>query len=227
MKYLAFFSLLVWHLTSFAQKSVNHRLVFHPMFGDSVLKEATYYQINSNDSIQITALKFYISGLELSYQHKTVWKEKNSYHLMDAFQEGSLTLPLPLPAKLKYDRVKFNLGIDSVTSVSGVMGGDLDPTKGMYWTWQSGYINFKLEGNSNLCKTRNTEFQFHLGGYQFPHNNLQSIFMDMPHQKLDVVIDIKKMVGDLPLTQMHHIMSPGNEAMLLTETVINAMRAKK
>jgi hypothetical protein len=45
-------------------------------------------------------------------------------------------LSFDLPTYLKYDQIQFQLGIDSLTNVSGAMGGDLDPTKGMYWTWQ-------------------------------------------------------------------------------------------
>lgn len=227
MKYTSLFVIFLFSLGASAQNKKYASLVFHAVYGDSVLKETTYYKINNNDSLQISALKFYISGIELMYHYKTVWKENNSYHLLDAFQSQSLIMPLAVPSSLKYDRIKFNLGVDSTASVSGAMSGDLDPTKGMYWTWQSGYINFKLEGNSNLCKTRNTEFQYHFGGYQFPHNNLQSIFMDMPQQQLDVVLDIRKMVNNFPLTQKHHIMSPGNEAMLLTEAVVNALKAKE
>ncbi|MCD6017411.1 MAG: hypothetical protein K0S53_532 [Bacteroidetes bacterium] len=210
-----------------AQTPESPAIVFGPVFGDSKLQELTYYKINDIDSVQFTALKFYISGVELIHQYKTVWKEANSYHLVDAFQEQSLSLPLNVPTKLKYDRIKFNIGIDSTTSVSGAMGGDLDPTKGMYWAWQSGYINFKVEGKSNLCKTRNTEFQYHLGGYRFPYNNLQSIFMDMPASQLHVVLDLKKLITEMPLTQKHHIMSPGNEAMLMMERVINCLSIKK
>lgn len=228
---MKFFSILLFvFVTQFellAQNGASTKLIFEPAFGDSKLQEMNYYKINETDSVQFTALKFYISGIELIRQNKTVWKENNSYHLVDAFHEPSLSLALNVPPKLKYDRIKFNLGIDSTASVSGAMGGDLDPTKGMYWAWQSGYINFKIEGNSNLCKTRNTEFQYHLGGYQFPHNNLQTIFMDMLVSQLHVVIDLKKLMIELPLTQKNHIMSPGNEAMLMTEKVINCLFVKK
>ena len=79
----------------------------------------------------------------------------------------------------RHDKIKFNLGIDSLTNVSGVMGGDLDPTKGMYWTWQSGYINFKMEGSSAVCPTRNHEFQFHIGGYQDPFYAMQTLELEV------------------------------------------------
>ena len=126
-------------------------LKFNPSFGQSKLSSDSAYKISINDSIQITAFKFYISNLELLNKNKSVWKDSIPFHLIDAFNEK--TLAFKIPTNIPYTKVKFNLGIDSITNVSGAMGGDLDPTKGMYWTWQSGYINFKLEGISNLCKT--------------------------------------------------------------------------
>lgn len=45
----------------------------------------------------------------------------------------------------------------------------------MYWTWQSGYINAKLEGKSNLVNTPTHAFAFHLGGYLNPFQTLQTI----------------------------------------------------
>ena len=45
------------------------------------------------------------------------------------------------------------------------MDGDLDPVHGMYWTWQSGYIQFKLEG---LLRDSAGErkLELHLGGFE-------------------------------------------------------------
>ena len=199
---------------------------FNPSFGESKLVLDSTYQLNTTDSIQITALRFYISGIELLEKNKTVWKDVVQFHLMDAFNEK--TLLVNIPSNISYTKLKFYLGIDSLTNVSGALGGDLDPTKGMYWTWQSGYINFKLEGTSNICKTRHNEFQFHLGGYQYPNNNLQTVFIDaVSKQNIEVGIDIQKIINQINLAQQHHIMSPGQEAMDFSEKVINSLSIKK
>ena len=120
------------------------------------------------------------------------------------------------------------MGIDSTTNVSGAMGGDLDPTKGMYWTWLSGYINFKLEGTSNICKTRHNEFQFHLGGYQHPFNSLQTVFIEISSKStIEINIDLLKIFQQINLAQQHHIMSPEQDAMDFSEKVINSLSIKK
>ena len=84
---------------------------------------------------------------------------------------------------MRFNTIAFNLGIDSITNVSGAQGGDLDPTKGMYWAWQSGFINIKLQGTSNSCPPPKNEFEFHLGGYQYPFNSLQTIILKTGNEK--------------------------------------------
>ncbi len=192
------------------------KILFHPTFGKSALHldDSCY----TKDSIYFSQLKLYISGVEFLNKDSIVWKEANSYHLLDASDEKSLYILVNSPSDLKFTKIKFNLGIDSITNVSGAMGGDLDPTKGMYWTWQSGYINLKLEGKSKLCKTRNNEFQFHLGGYQNADNALQTIILNVSENKnIDILIDIEKMLAAIDLSEQNQIMSPGKEAVLLSE----------
>ena len=61
--------------------------------------------------------------------------------------------------------VQLLFGVDSLLQRGGVMDGDLDPVHGMYWTWQSGYIQFKLEG---LLRDSAGErkLELHLGGFE-------------------------------------------------------------
>lgn len=210
----------LYSISIFAQ---SNTFAFHPTFSNQTLKADSYYKLNVTDSVQITSFKFYISQLELINDSKTVWKEKASYHLVDAFNEK--TLALQIPSNIIFTKLKFQLGIDSLTNVSGAMGGDLDPTNGMYWTWQSGYINFKLEGNSNLCKTRHNEFQFHLGGYQTPFNCLQTVFVQVKsNSNIKLNIDIEKFFQYIQLSQLNHIMSPSKVAVELSEKITETFR---
>jgi hypothetical protein len=202
-------------------------LLFKPVFGNSSLYvDSLFYSINDKDSIQFMTLKWYISGIELLNDNKSIWKEDNSFHLLNAGDPGTLHMDLTIPTNFTFNQIRFNLGIDSITNVSGALGGDLDPTKGMYWTWQSGYINFKAEGKSNLCQSRNNEFQFHLGGYQAPFNTLQTIsFTIHPDQPINIYIDLKLWLSNFDLHQLNHIMSPGSDAMRLSNQLLRCFRA--
>lgn len=210
-----------------AQKEVQHKVNFHTKYGNSYLPNDTFFSLNTNDSIQIETLKFYISIIKLYHNNKLIWREKNSYHLIDISNSKSLTIDFILPSKMEYDSITFNMGIDSITNVAGVFGGDLDPTKGMYWTWQSGYINFKLEGKSNVCKTRNNNFQFHLGGYQNPFNGLQEVRLKLKNKDFHTIeIDVKKLINNIVLAEMNQIMSPNKDAVFLAETVTKTFSVK-
>ncbi len=201
-----------------AQNKENRILVFHPFFAGSQLQVGgSYSKFGNGDSIQFNTLKFYISNIECVENNKIVWSENNSYHLIDASISNSLKVALEIPMQVFFNRLIFNLGIDSLTNVSGAMGGDLDPTKGMYWTWQNGYINIKLEGKSNACITRNNEFEFHLGGYQYPNYNMQKIELSVKDDSnLNVMIDLEKFISAIDLTNHHHIMEPTSNAMMLS-----------
>jgi hypothetical protein len=85
--------------------------------------------------------------------------------------------------------------------------------KGMYWSWQSGFINFKLEGKSNICNTRNHVFQFHIGGYIFPYNTIQHIILPVQNKtNINVKLNIKKLLSQIDLKNVNQVMSPSEKS---------------
>jgi hypothetical protein len=122
-----------------------------------------------------------------------------------------------IPEEVVFNKIHFSIGIDSVTNSSGVFGGDLDPTNGMYWTWQSGYINFKLEGKSLLSSARKNKFEYHIGGYLYPNNTLQEVELEVNNNdKIIINIDISKFIVELDISTINKVMSPGESAVILS-----------
>ena len=162
MKKLLFFCWLLFLAnSSTGQTAVKLPVAFIPMFGnENLVVEAPAYILANGSPVEIKVVRFYISGGQLYQDNRLIFEERNSSHLIDAAYKQTLSFHLNLPATVNCNTIKFNVGIDSLTNVSGALGGDLGPTKGMYWTWQSGYINFKQEGKSPLCKTRKTNLHF-------------------------------------------------------------------
>jgi hypothetical protein len=193
-------------------------ICFNPMFGGSKLElNKQYFIVNSTDSIQIETLKFYISNMEFYNTEQLVFKEKNSFHLIDAEDSTTFNLMINLEPNINFNQIKFNIGIDSITNYGGAMGGDLDPTKGMYWTWQNGYINFKIEGKSNLSIAKSNDFVFHLGGYQNEFSTLQTIQLPVQNsQVIPINMAIDKWIYEIDLAKQNHIMSPSKEAVILS-----------
>lgn len=195
------------------------------MFGKNrlVLNDSIYF-LEKNNTIKFEFLKFYISNIEFLENDISVFKEKKSYHLMDA-DSIHKTISLLHSSKIKFNKIKFNLGIDSLTNVSGALGGDLDPTKGMYWTWQSGYINFKVEGVSSLSTHQKKEFQLHLGGYAYPFNTLQNFILPITNQnKINIEFNLQQFINGVDLSKQHHIMSPSEQAIPLSQLLSSCFK---
>ncbi len=225
-----FMFFFIWFINAVsAQTSNTIAIVFTPAFGSiGLMLDDSIFHTNDSNSLQIETLKFYISHIQFLKNGEKVLEEQNSFHLVDASEKKSLSINIPNNQNIVFDQLKFNLGIDSICNVSGAMGGDLDPTKGMYWTWQSGYINFKLEGKSKMCSTRNNEFQFHLGGYQQPFYNLQTMILSVQEIKhIMVSIDVKKIISSIDLSVHNHIMSPNREAMMISTKIPEAFSIKE
>lgn len=199
-----------------AQKHQNIPVSVNAFYGTTRLVLDSNYIGREGGALKIETLRFYISNLRFTQDDSVTWKEKDSYHLYDRSSEKN-TFNVSVPASIRFNKIQFDLGIDSLTNVSGVMGGDLDPTKGMYWTWQSGYINLKLEGKSEQCSNPKKEFQFHLGGYQYPYKTMQTVSLNLSSKdQVHVVFDVEQFLRTVDLHKQDHIMSPDDEAVRLS-----------
>lgn len=194
-------------------------IAFQLQFGDAPLELNRTYVSDTRDTLQLAGFKCYISGIECHYTDGTVNKETDSYHLLDAARKATLLVGVNVDKTKQIKQLVFNIGIDSTASVSGAMSGALDPVNGMYWAWQSGYINMKIEGKSPNCKTRKNEFNFHIGGYQAPYYAMRKIVLDYSGDadRIPVVIDLKRFFKTLSLSQTNSIMIPGAKAMQLAD----------
>lgn len=195
-----------------------------PKFNTSTLKLHKVYYSTQNDTIRFETLKFYLSDFQINYTNESSDKEQNSYHLIDIENFETTSFPIKIQKNLAIKSISFHIGIDSLASVSGAMQGDLDVTKGMYWAWQSGFINMKIEGTSPSCKTRKNKFQFHIGGYLEPYYAIRTIEIPIvksknPKNELFLIMDLGKLFSEISLKETNTIMIPGKEAMNIADLV--------
>ncbi len=196
---------------AFCLKPEPITITFAPKFGSATLQlNKKYFLPAINDSLSIETFKFYVSGISLMKNGKAIFQNKGGFYLMDL--ENKMRLEFGSATK-DFDAIQFNVGIDSTTNAGGVKGGDLDPTKNMYWAWQSGYINFKLEGKSKVCKTRNNVFQYHIGGFMHPNNSLQTVTIPATGNSIQINFDLEKFLSGVGLQTTNEIMSPNAKAM--------------
>jgi hypothetical protein len=86
-----------------------------------------------------------------------------NYELIDAAKPETLSFSLDSVINGEFTAVKFMLGIDSGRNHSGAQDGDLDPVHGMLWTWNTGYIFYKHEGNYITSAGDTSTVVLHLG----------------------------------------------------------------
>lgn len=191
--------------------SINHQ---------AITVDKKYFNHSLSDSIHFDAIRFYISNIQFFQEEELLATLEKKHHLIDLENLESLTIVLEKNANSDFNKIKFDLGIDSLTNVSGAFGGDLDPTNGMYWTWQSGYINFKMEGVTPSCPARKNLFQFHLGGYQTPFANVQSVTLDV-FDKKNIVIElpIDQFLEKINLKETYQIMSSNQQAVDMAQLI--------
>ena len=170
-----------------------------------------------DEQFKLEVLRFYVTNIQLTQYNSPIFKEKESYHLIDIVK-GENSFVINYPENIQFDNIQFDLGVDSLTNVSGVYSGDLYPTKGMYWTWQSGYINFKIEGKHPESNGRKNDVQFHLGGYLPGQFALQPLkFNCAPPTDLKIQFDINSFLESMDFSKEHIIMSPGEKAVKLSQ----------
>lgn len=148
------------------------------------------YTNGFGEPITITRFKYYVSHLRVTGQDRKEIVVSDRSYLIDEADSSSKTLALLCPVAV-IRSISFELGVDSLLNTTGVGTGDLDPLKGMFWTWNSGYIFAKLEGRSDSSHAPAHYFNWDIGGYRSPANASRTITLTIPVQRHIPEIDHK------------------------------------
>ncbi|MES2800379.1 MAG: MbnP family protein [Bacteroidota bacterium] len=208
-------ALIVLTVNAFwSQTEVRVRVMFE---GQEVKLNKLYIDSNG-DSTQFDVVKFYITKLKIN--DKTPLS--NADYLVDVENAESLIL---LKSTESIDQISFLLGVDSTTNVAGILEGPLDPINGMYWAWNSGYINFKMSGISTAIASSKQSFEYHLGGYLPPYPTIQQFkFEGIPSAAIvhiDIALD--KCLNSFLSSQVSNLMIPGKMATKLANQLQNVV----
>lgn len=164
---------------------------FDNRVGEEDLALNTDYTNAQGETFRLTKLNYYISNIILKTDGgvEFVVPQDSSYFLILEDDELSQQLRLKNIPSGNYNHISFTIGVDSLRSTMNITKrqGVLDPAQGhdgMYWTWNSGYIFFKMEGTSpQVSADQDHKFYYHIGGYggyDTPGiNNIQEKTIDM------------------------------------------------
>jgi hypothetical protein len=163
------------------------KITFTNMVSGSPMQLNTGNYINGfGEQYTITKFKYYISHIGLSGSGTAATSD--GYFLIDESNPASLSLTIDMPVNT-YSGLSFLLGVDSTRNVSGAQTGALDPLNDMFWTWNSGYIMAKMEGNSPQSPVVNNKVEYHIGGFAGSNSvlkNLSFLVPAPPFEKLDI-----------------------------------------
>jgi hypothetical protein len=176
--------LILLSLSGYAQTgdaNAHIEIIVQLMFNDSALQLTGQPYVNSmGDTLYIDLFRFYMTGIIFTGPAGATNAHCSKCdRLVDVEYEATQSIIIDVPEGT-YDKLSFTLGVDSMANTSGANGGDLDPVKGMYWAWNSGYIMAKMEGRSRVCKTLHNAYEYHIGGYMPPYNTARQVTLKLP-----------------------------------------------
>ncbi len=175
---------------------------FDNRWGDHDLAFAQEETTPNGEKVTLSKLKYYVSNFVLINEDGTKYTvpQDNCYFLLDeSVADGDEIELSDVPAG-NYTGFTFTLGVDSLRNTKDISQrtGALDvagDAADMYWTWNSGYIFYKIEGTSPASTNMDNLFWYHMGGfggYSSPtFNNLKNITLtadesDEEHQPAEV-----------------------------------------
>ena len=145
------------------------------------------------ENYSISKLKYYVSNVK--FETKEITNNQSNVFLIDASKQNIISVLVP--AK-KITGISFLFGVDSTLNCSGAQSGALDPLNDMFWTWNNGYIFFKMEGTSDASTADLKRIEHHIGGYKGVNKATQRVFLpinnasDLKSNKLIIQFDIDK-----------------------------------
>jgi hypothetical protein len=185
---------------------------FKHLVGNKALKLFDETYTNSfGEPFVVSRFKYYIAQLSLTDNTGRQIDFPGNYWLVN--EEDSLSKEIHLPVTSIITGISFVIGIDSIKNVSGIQIGSLDPANGMFWTWNSGYIFAKLEGQSDSSRAPAHSFSWDVGGFR-QHENAQ--------RKITLEINKNNTVARNTITIAADVLKwfNGKTAVLITQTPV-------
>lgn len=155
-----------------------------------------YTNYKGND-YSISLLKYYVSRVKLHVKGSSTYETFDIFKLIDEAKPAERTFTT-LSAGGEYDSIIFYLGVPPDRNHSGAQDGDLDPGKGMIWSWNTGYIFFKHEGKFVDSSGNQQPLRQHYGtddalvSIALPVSGLS---MDGNKRKVTIGFDLHKVYG--------------------------------
>lgn len=234
--HIIFFFLVQGCCVPFTQAQKQSLQTYHLSFSATVngspFSFDSVYRNHFGEAFRVRNFRYYISHIRLVYTDGKTISSHLAPHLVNDADSSSEQLVITAP-KGSLAAIRFLLGIDSATNVNGVQSGDLDPAKGMFWIWNTGYIMARLEGSSPASKAPGKQYSYDIGGYKSGENAAREISLTIEpavsrqssaisHKTSAFIItaDIGRWFygkNDIRISEQPMCHSPGNFAMQIAD----------
>ena len=203
-------------------------LIFHHQLGNEELVLGNTFKNILGENITIHRLKYYVSNFSVTDEKGKKIILPVQYFLVDESDSLSKKITFNIP-DISINTIHFLLGVDSIKNVSGVQTGALDPLKGMFWTWNTGYIMAKLEGESESSASAGHRFTYHIGGFRNGMNTVKKIELAVQNHgkqilEIHISADINhwfKNKSEIRIAEIPVCHSPGTLAMKIADNYSN------
>ncbi len=166
------------------------------------------YVTPSQQQVSFDRIEFYLSNIQLKDANSNiVYTEPDSYHLV-SFDADHLTASITVegvPSEIEIAELLMAIGVDAEANASIDHVGDLDPTNGMAWDWNTGYKFFLMDGRYfDKDDPLGEEIKMHIGtdkNYFVMSQVFSEPFSIVGDFTLGYSVDAMAPIGDLDFDQ--------------------------
>jgi hypothetical protein len=207
-KYIFLLGMLVFSLNGFGQKKIVIKFE-HIANGKKIVLHDSLYENAFGEKYSISKLKYYVSNICLLTKG-ALEIDKNVY-LIDATKENTIIKK----GSRKIIGISFTVGVDSTLNCSGAQSGALDPLNDMFWTWNNGYVFFKLEGTSSSSTADKNRIEQHIGGYKGEYKTMKKMIIPinekyfLKNNTITIQMNLDDYWTDIKIAENSIIAAPG------------------
>ena len=202
---ICFLMLLLGVKLPFVSAQSSMQIQHQVTLGDVPLSLGVWQKTDSNVNVRIDKLRWYVSMPPAGKKGFNAW-------LLDLSDSASLHQVYLYPNRSgSFNRnISLLFGIDSSIQVNGVGTGALDPIRGMYWTWQTGYVQWKMEGSIRVNGVE-SPLELHLGGFEGSTKTQMPLSMESINGRWNSVVatwDLSGFLAYVVSQKKYGVMSP-------------------
>ncbi len=218
--------MIIFSLKCFGQKKIIIRFE-NIANGKKIVLHDGLYENNFGEKYTVSKLKYYISNIQ--FVTKQSQNKSQNIFLIDASKNDSISLET---TNKNIIAIIFCIGVDSALNCSGAQSGALDPLNDMFWTWNNGYVMFKLEGKSASSTADNNRIEQHIGGYKGEYKTMRRIFLPidekyfLKNNTITIQMNVDKYWDGIKIAEMPVIATAGLSAKKAADNFIKIFSVK-